>query len=292
MDKFKAIHIREGSYVYGEVETEHALYGDTDSVVLDLSVFHSSDCDIDDVVKTADYIGENLNSSFPEFLTNVFNIDPENTGIIQTAREIVADSMCLYGRKMYAMRVKDDEGSRVNKMEIKGLAIKRTDTPVVVQNFLEETVKMLMDHKTFEYVSEQILKFKDYYHTLGMEDIGRPTGIKSLAEYERRYEEQGHDKAFPYHVRASMFYNSLCGPSDAKIRSGDKIKIIYIHHPDSKYVAIPSDAAVLPDFLNEFDIDWKTQWEKAESKITAFLKPIGYDRQSRQSSKVNELFEF
>ena len=99
-------------------------------------------------------------------------------------------------------------------------------------------------------------------------------------------------KGFPYHVRASMYYNSLCGLSDTRIMSGEKIRIVYLNHSTFKYIAVPVDADVLPSFIDDLDVNWNQQWETVMKKINIFLTPIGYDKKSRQNSLTESLLKY
>lgn len=285
--------VKEGDrYRYVPYTPKHVIAGDTDSAYIDLSSLFDKDANIDDVVAVGDDIGNKVNESFDDLLSNVFNVPPERHGIVKTSREIVSSASYFAGKKMYMMRVVDEEGRRVDKLKIMGLAIKKSDTPAIIQDFLQELVLMMMDGESFESVQKRIDKFKDYYHTCSLQEIGRPTNIKNLNKYSAIYDRTGEMKGFPYHAAASIYYNSLCGPSDIKIRSGDKIKVVYIEGADHNAIAIPADAEELPKFLDDIRIDWKRQWETVRAKIDGFLEPIGYDWKSRQNDLISSFVEF
>lgn len=290
--KFKTFTFDGLVNTYGDYHPKHVIAGDTDSAYIDLSCKFDKDADKNDVIEFADMIGTEANSAFPQFMKDIFNVDTERASVIQTDREAVADKAYFLGKKMYVMHLIDMEGIAVDKLKIMGVAIKKSDTPKVIQNMLTDLVNLLMDQKTYKEIKKFIDTFEKEYHDMSFVKIGTPRSVKSLKKYEVKYSMVQSMKGFPYHVRASMFYNSLCSSSDTKIMSGDKVKIVYINHSKFKYMAIPVDADVLPSFIDELQVDWKTQWNTVMKKVNIFLTPIGYDRKSRQNALTSSLLTY
>lgn len=281
-----------GDISYQDYEPEFIITGDTDSAYIDLSTLFDESTDKEKVIKFSDKLSDTVNKAFPQFLKDVFNVSDDNVSVIQTEREIVSDKSLFTAKKKYIMHVVDKEGIPQDDYKIMGLEIKKTSTPFIIQKMLKEIVILLMDGGSFDEVSTYIKKFKEDYHKASMLDIGTPTNIKNLSKYEKRYIEQKSMNKFPWHVRASMFYNSLCTSSDVTIKDGSKIKVVYIINPDMKYIAIPSDANQLPKFLNDMVIDWKTSWAKVENTLELYLKPIGYDYASRKKKHIERFIKF
>lgn len=269
---------------------KNCIGGDTDSVYLDLNFLKGQP--VDKIVAFADEVGEQVNEAFSDFMQNAFFVSKERAAIIASDREVVSDASLFLARKKYVMHVIDSEGVKIDKMKIMGMEIKKTDTPKVVQDFLMSLIKTILNQSDYNTINKQIEDFKEHYHTLGPMDVGRPSNIKNFDHYQEAFDSTGDMKGFPYHVAATIFYNNLCKEGDIKIRAGDKIKVVYILHPDSKYIAIPSDADRLPDFIKDIIIDWKEQWKTVQSKIEIYLTPIGFDLQSRQKKLTSTLVQF
>lgn len=278
-----------GNLKYQDYLTPHIAAGDTDSVYIRLDSIFDRDSDLEDVIEVADYIGSAVNDSVAEFVYDIFNVPPERAKHWQTDREVVSDKSYFLAKKAYIMHVLDQEGKPCDYQKIMGVAIKKTDTPKIVQDLLRDVVTMIMDGATFEEVQQFIKHFKLDYQEKSWHDIGRPMNLNNLAKYEEMFNATGTLKGIPYQVRAAMFYNRHCTNRDMKLVSGNKIKICYIHHPDSDYIAIPVDQEILPDWMDDFYIDWKKQWEKVNKKLEAFLKPIGYDLQTRKKDNLNSV---
>lgn len=282
--------------VYQDYDPEYLLLADTDSAYLDLSKIFDKDANLDDVVNYADDVAGRVNRTFPSFMHDVFNVSHDKCAITSD-REIVADSGLGLTKKRYMFRVQDNEGKRGEKIKIMGLEVKKSNMQPKVKEFLIGLLTKLLDHESRENVNEYIETFKKEFFSMDILDVAVPSNIKTLVKYQEQYSLHRSFKGFPYHVKASMIYNALCDGSDITIRSGDKIKIAYIKEQklpefSFKAIALPSDAEFLPDFLAEFEIDYKTMWEKVEKKIQSYLIPIGYDRNSLQKAVVNEFVKF
>jgi len=282
----------KGGYKYGVYSSDSTIYGDTDSVYIDLGSVFDKDADEKDVIELADFIGDEVNKAFPAFMKDVFNVPEAWNSIITTEREVVSDKSIFLNKKKYIMHVINDEGITVDKMKIMGVEIKKTDTPIVIQDFLKELIDMILNHAEFDDITAFVDDFKIKYFTMDMFTIGNPKTIRNLTKYEDKLEEQGDFKGFPQHARASMVFNAYSGDQDAPITSGAKIKIIYIKHKDMDYIAIPSDITKIPEFLEGVDIDYHKQWESVHRKVEAYLKPIGLDKKSRNEALTASLFDF
>lgn len=262
---------------YVDYEPKHVIMGDTDSVVMDLSCIYDRSAAIADVTKTGDDIGVIVNDAFSDFLIDTFNIPKKRTSIIETEREIISDKSYFLGKKTYVMHVIDSEGVICDKMKMMGVAMKRSDTPVIIQDLLSELVDMIMDGASFETVETYILDFKEEYESKSIFEIGRPTSVKHMNPH-----------ATAGHITAARYYNSLCTPNDIKIRAGDKVKVVYLDDKEHKSIAFPTDLTHLPNFFNDLEINWSRQWETVYNKIEVYLKPIGYDFESRQQAIIDD----
>lgn len=284
-----------GKFQYTRHDPGYIVTGDTDSVYIHIDpLFTGTDASTEEIVKFADALGREVNDGFAEFMTEIFNTPTERTDIIETDREVVSDKSFFAAKKNYVMHVVNLEGVPVDKMKETGVATKRSDTSKATKDFLKNVMfPMLLDQRPYEDIKQEIDAFKERYMGLPLADIGRPMQIKKLNEYESKLRIQGDMTGFPYHVKAAMYYNSLCGPNDYRIHSGEKISLLYIKHPQYNCIAIPKDADVLPDFVQKINLDVEKQWnDTAKKKIDLYLAPLGYDYKSRQKELLKSLVEF
>lgn len=248
--------------------------------------------DFDTYISIADEVGDVINDSFPDFIQHAFNIPKDRKNSITTGREIVSDRSLFLSKKRYIMHVIDDEGERVDKLKIMGVEIKKSNTPDVVKDMLLDVVNMILDGLDGHVILSNIKKMKRDYQDEEIKRIATPMSCKGIRKGEEAYAETGSLKGIPWHVRAAMFYNSQCSVTDKKVVAGDKIGIVYIKNPKSKYIAYPIDINNFPSFMDELIVDWDTQWEKAYKKIEAYISSVGLDVKGRKRATRKELFGF
>jgi DNA polymerase elongation subunit (family B) len=136
---------------------ESVVYGDTDSVYF--SAYKTLKKEIkegvipwtkDSVVALYDKIADEVNGSFKSFMTRAFHTPSTRGEVIAAGRELVASKGLFITKKRYAVLYYDKEGNRVDtegkagKVKAMGLDLKRSDTPVFVQDFLSDLLYMVL----------------------------------------------------------------------------------------------------------------------------------------------------
>lgn len=252
------------------------------------------DISVEDLVLVADEIAEEVNASFPQFVKDIFNAPESRQDVVKTGREVVFDKAFFLTKKRYVIHVINDEGKPCDKLKMKGVEIKKSDCSPAVKTLLLELVTSILDGKSMEEVLDLIKTMKNEFRDrFSPQELATPISCKTLKACQDSYKITGSMKGFPYQVRAAMFYNSLCGPKDQLIYSGDKIRLLYIKGAESKYIGFPSDLEEMPEWwLKDFKIDYDTEWEKAHKKLTNYLGSMGWDIQSRKKKVAEELFGF
>lgn len=280
------------SYRFTDYSVNHSIAGDTDSIMLSIESLFDATSDPDEVTEISDGIAKIVNDSFPDFIEHAFNCPEERRNTVQTDREVISDKSVFLSRKRYVMHVVNDEGKSVDKLKIMGVEIKKSDTPEIVKNMLSRLVNLMLDGGNIDEARELIRVMKDEYQDAPIRDIAKPTSVKKLKKYNDMFEMTGDMKGFPYNVRASMFYNKKISIRDKPIVPGDKVGIVYIKNPESKYVAFPIEINEFPEFMNDLVIDYDTQWDKAYQKIVSYMSALGWDFASIKKQKRENLFGF
>lgn len=185
--------------VAGEYDPTGAaiVYGDTDSSYFSaVKPFKDQNIDFDwtsteDVIELYDSISNQTNDTFAGFMNDKFNI-PNDQCVIAAGREIVGSSGLFVKKKRYAVMVVDDEGNRKDingkpgKLKAMGLEIKRSDTPITIQQFLEG---ILSDVLTTGNEDEIIQNIKDYrmdFRSWPAWEKGTPKKVNALSDYMNR----------------------------------------------------------------------------------------------------------
>ena len=282
----------ENGYKWDSIDLNNARAGDTDSIMLEFPSQIAAELDVDSAVEIADTIGELTNKAFPDFCMHAFNCPEERKRTIKTDREVVSDKSLFLSKKRYIMHIVDSEGQRVDKLKIMGVELKKSDTSKAIKTLLMELVLAILDGETETELLPLIKEMKIRFKKFPPSEIAKPINVKTLKKCQDMYDTTGDMKGFPYQVRAAMFWNSLCGKTDKTIVPGDKVGLLYIKHPKSKYIAFPIDMTTFPDWFSELQVDYETEWTKAHNKLESYLASIGLDIQGRKDSIKQELFGF
>lgn len=295
----------EGKYVNTYTcDSPAIIYGDTDSCYYRTFATNKAEA-----IEAADLAAEGVNDSFPQFMREAFNCQPEFDDLIKAGREIVGSRGLFQAKKKYMIKVVDLEGFAVDKMKSMGSEIKKADTPKIIQKFLKTTVDMILDGKPYDeladYVNSQrreILKKKMNVFSLGV-----AKQVNNLDKYMAEYRAPGTFRSksggkltIPGHARAACNYNALLDEFDkgAKpIKSGDKVLIYYLkkNDRDFKAIAIPAEFTRFPDWFTEnFQVDIKKTEERMfDSKLSGvFTAAFNKEVPTPQSVLTNSLLEF
>lgn len=271
----------------------------------------------EDVVNLYDNIASEMNKSFPDFMLNTFNVPKErSTGVIAAGREIVAVSGLYIVKKRYAALVVDDEGERKDvdgkpgKLKAMGLDLRRADTPVKVQQFLQEILLDVLTGAQEEETIEKIREFKAEFDSQKPWMKGSPKAVNGVTKYLTKQEEYMADKAagrnpakvtIPGHVRGSHNWNYLRAANNdlhtQKIVDGQKVIVCYLKENPHKFtsIAYPVDEPHLPDWFTELPFDEeKMMATVVDKKVSNLLTVLKWDlsRTSKDIAHMESLFEF
>lgn len=210
-----------------------------------------------------------------------------------TSREVVSDKSFFLTKKRYIMHIINDEGEKVDKMKIMGVELIKSDTSIAVKTILREFVDLILNQGT----DDQIIALRDqtrrdFDHRWSYSELATPLNTKSLQKVIDTYKATGSLKGAHYSARAALFWNDMCEQADKPISAGEKIGLIYIKHPKSKYIGFPIDMQTPPLWWGDIYIDYKREWESALKKIENYLSVLGLDVLGRKQAIAKSMFEF
>ena len=288
------------------------VYGDTDSTYF--SAYSTLKKDIeagsipwtkDSVVELYDTIGENANSTFPKFMSQAFHCPKKRSEVIAAAREIVASKGLFITKKRYAVLYYDIEGFRTDtegksgKIKAMGLDLKRSDTPVVIQDFLKNVLEMVLEGQEREHVLDYITEFRTEFKARPGWEKGSPKRANKITEYEAKEKKAGKAN-MPGHVRASINWNTLKRMNGDKysmnITDGAKVIVCKVKDNPMGYtsVAYPVDELRLPEWFKELPFDDATMENTViDEKLNNLIGVLEWDiSQTRNDNNFNKLFDF
>jgi DNA polymerase elongation subunit (family B) len=291
---------------------EAIIYGDTDSVYF--SAYKTLKKDIDagniewnkeSVIALYDKIAEETNTTFPGFMSKAFHCPKSRGEVIKGGREAVASKGLFITKKRYAALIYDLEGDRLDvsgkegKVKAMGLDLKRSDTPVFVQDFLSDILYMVLTGNSEEEVLEAITEFRQKFKQMAGWEIGSPKRANNMTKYTAAEEKQGRAN-MPGHVRASMNWNrcrEIYGDKfSLPILDGAKVIVCKLKNNPLGYtsVAYPVDELRIPQWFQELPFDNDAMEETVlDGKLDNLIGVLNWDLKSTtQSSTFNSLFEF
>jgi hypothetical protein len=303
---------------YGEC----CIYGDTDSTYYSAYPALKEDIESGNIewnketaIEVYNTISDQVSDTFPEFMKDTFNIPLEqSTGVIVSAREIVAESALFIKKKRYAALVYDDEGKRkdingsIGKVKAMGLDLRRSDTPRFVQKFLMDILTETLLYKGEDHVIGMIKEFKEEFDAMKPWEKGTPKAVNGLTKYKDRrdvalaakMQGQKVQLTIPGHVTASMNWNLLRKVNNdhhtGPIIDGQKIIVCKLKETADnvmKSVAYPIDEAHLPDWFLELPFDEEAMREAiVDQKVRNLLGVLPWDltKASKQAAHFDSLF--
>jgi len=289
------------------------IYGDTDSCYF--SAYTSLRAEIDkgeipwnkdSVTQLYDQICDEANESFPKFMSDAFHCPKSrSTGVIAAGREVVGEKGLFITKKRYAILIYDLEGFRTDtegkpgKVKAMGLDLKRSDTPVFMQDFLSEVLLSVLTGATEEQVLEMITDFRTEFRGRPGWEKGSPKRANNITDYQAKEKKQGKTN-MPGHVRASINWNTLKQMNgdnySMQVVDGMKVIVCKLKQNPMGYtsVAYPTDELRLPSWFQELPFaDDEMESTIIDNKIGNLLGVLDWDiKSTEQKNTFNNLFDF
>jgi DNA polymerase elongation subunit (family B) len=288
------------------------IYGDTDSVyfsawpMVQKEVKEGSmEWNKDICLQLYDGIADQLNDSFPGFMERAFHCPREMGAIIRGGREIVADRGLFITKKRYAVNVYDTEGKRhdkdgkTGKIKAIGLDLKRSDTPVVIQDFLKEILERVLNGAEREEIITRIRDFKYEFSERPGWEKGSPKRVNNLTLYSKREQREGRAN-MPGHVRAALNWNNMkkMNSDNYSISIVDGMKTIVCKLKNNALnwtsIGYPTDELHLPQWFKELPFDDALmEATVVDQKLDNLLGVLNWDLSSSTNTKntFNNLFD-
>ena len=288
------------------------IYGDTDSVYF--SAYTSLRAEIEkgeipwnkeSVIQLYDQICEEANTTFPKFMADAFHCPKSRGEVIAAGREIVAEKGLYITKKRYAALIYDLEGFRTDvegkpgKVKAMGLDLKRSDTPVFMQDFLSEVLLAVLTGAQEDHVLEMITDFRTKFKARPGWEKGSPKRANKITEYKAKEKKAGKTN-MPGHVRASINWNTLKEMNGDKfsmqIVDGMKVIVCKLKNNPMGYtsVAYPTDELRLPKWFQELPFaDDEMESTIIDNKLENLIGVLDWDiKSTEQKNTFNNLFDF
>jgi DNA polymerase elongation subunit (family B) len=301
----------ENEYTIETCNNLGVIYSDTDSCYFTMEGLAETS---DEAIELANWVAKEINSSFQEFMQHGFNCQPGFDNLIEAERELVCRTGLLQAKKKYMMAMVDKDGKRIkpgdDELKTMGSDIKLSSTPEMIREMLREVVMMILNEKPKKEIDTYIINFRKGLqhddHTLDSFDpldFASVISVKGMEEYQPQwemYEKTGQTRVtMPANVRSSINYNwslqLLDIVDDPEIRSGDKIKILWLKTNQYGFesMAFPTDVEELPEWFKlNFEVDMTLMEEKlVDKKLENIFDALDWSVPTFQSQLVGSLLD-
>lgn len=259
----------------------------------------------ENVITLYDQIADEVNGTFVEFMGRAFHCPKNRAEVIRAGREVVAETGLFITKKRYAVLVFDKEGKRKDingkpgEIKAMGLDLRRSDTPVFMQEFLKELLVMVLDLRPEEEILAKIVEFRKIFKQRPGYEKGAPKRVNNIQRY-RTLEEKNGKANMPGHVRAAINWNTLKRMNGDRYSQDivDGMKVIVCKLRDNPLgftsVAYPVDQLKLPEWFVELPFDDAAMEETIiDNKLDNLIGVLNYDLVSTKSyNTFNNLFDW
>jgi DNA polymerase elongation subunit (family B) len=305
----KVNEIIAGEYDY---RGKAIIYGDTDSCYFSAYRILQKDIEAglipwskENVIALYDQIGEEVNTTFPQFMLDYFHCPKTRGEVIKAGREIVGSKSLFITKKRYAVLYYDKEGKRTDvdgkpgKIKAMGLDLKRSDTPEFIQNFLSDVLEMVLMGKPEQDVLDHISEFRIRFKARPGWEKGSPKRANNITDYQAKEAKAGKAN-MPGHVRASINWNTLKRMYGDKysmaVTDGAKVIVCKLKQNPLGFtsVAYPVDELRLPQWFKDLPFEHaEMEATVIDKKLENLIGVLKWDITSTEEKNTfNSLFEF
>ena len=198
-------------------EDDYNVYTDTDSVFYQAApLVKSRNPEIDEdsdeqmipaILSVAREVEQHINKVYDVMAFKMFNVDTHRFDIKQ---ETIAKGGFWVSKKRYAQWIINDNTVDCDKLDVKGLDVKRSSFPTYFKEVMSTVLMDILKDEDKDKLDEKILKYKDDMSNQPFVDIAKNSAVKDMSKYLFKNQALGEfAKGTPAHVKAAITYNQL-----------------------------------------------------------------------------------
>ena len=290
-------------------EADYNVYTDTDSVFYEAAPLvrarnpqidvTSDEQMIPAILSVAQEVEKHINKVYDTMALKMFNIHSHRFDIKQ---ETIAKGGFWVSKKRYAQWIINDNTVDCDKLDVKGLDVKRSSFPTYFKEVMSTVLMDILKDENKDKIDEYILSKRDEMKTTNFIDIAKNSAVKDMSKYTFKNQALGEFmKGTPAHVKAALTYNQLLKYFKAPykyepMKDGDKIKWVYLkNNPlglDSVGLTGYNDPKQILDLVKQY-IDYDLIWQKElENKLDDFYSAMNWEKPNPNLAKASQFFGF
>ena len=296
----------------GKADLDSNIYIDTDSVffsavpLLDKRKPNWKDNDQDTIAGYVNEIAEEmqdyLNNFYDMLSEKVLNV-PKDKHRLEIKKEYVAKAGLWVAKKRYAQWIISDNGVPVDKLDVKGLDVKRSSFPKAFQEIMAEVLISILRGETEEEISDKVLAFKKSMISKDVKVIAKNSAVKNLTKYMPKGKRQLFQwvTGTPAHVKAAIAYNDCLKHFNAPfkyepMKNGDKVKWVYLKDNPLGLSGLAftgyQDPPEIVDFIKTYTDHNKIFERELKGKLQDFYDSIGWGDVVSEQRTAEKFFTF
>jgi DNA polymerase elongation subunit (family B) len=243
-----------------------------------------------------------LNDFYDIMSTKIFNVDKDKHRL-EIKKEYVAKAGLWIAKKRYAQWIISDNGVPCDKLDVKGLDVKRSSFPKAFQECMGKVLIDILKGVSEEELTKYVLDFKKNMVNRPNSEIAKNTAVKNLKKYMPKGKRVPFTtmKGTPAHVKAAIAYNDLITHFKVPYKygpmvNGDKVKWVYLKdNPlglDGLAFTGYNDPPEIEKFIETY-IDRNKIFERElRFKLQDFYDAIGWGEMISEQKTAEKFFNF
>ena len=296
----------------GDPDLDSNIYIDTDSVffsavpLMDKRFPKWKDEEQDVIAGYVNDIAEEmqdyLNGFYDILSKKIFNVDVDKHRL-EIKKEYVAKAGLWIAKKRYAQWIISDNGVPCDRLDVKGLDVKRSSFPKAFQECMGKVLIDILRGVGEEELTKYVLDFKKNMENRPNSEIAKNTAVKNLKKYMPKGKRVPFTtmKGTPAHVKAAIAYNDLIKHFKVPYKygpmvNGDKVKWVYLKDNPLGLNGLAftgyNDPPEIEKFIETY-IDRNKIFERElRFKLQDFYDAIGWGEMISEQKTAEKFFNF
>lgn len=244
-------------------------------------------------------VGEKINAYQTPAAKQLFNCDIH---YFDLKPEFVVQRTYISGTRRYAQLLVDREGKPIEKFQISGLDITKSNFGPYFSKFGEQLIKDILLGKPKKELDKEVMEFKKSINTIEWKKLLKPSGLKKLDEYIESPPKAGEIFSklrlkCPVNSKSAIYTNDLLRfykltNKYPEFTIGDKVNIAKLKDNPYKIDVLAlngySDAPEIIKIVEKY-IDRRGVWETViENKLQTIYNDLKWDLNTNEHfSKLN-----
>ena len=293
----------------GTTDVDSNIYIDTDSVFFSavplLDFRHPNwkampDSEVAVLVEgIAGEMQDYLNKFYDILSDKFFNVQNHR---LEIKKEYVARAGIWIAKKRYAQWIISNNGVAVDRLDVKGLDVRRSSFPKAFQDCMGTVLIDILKGKSEEELTAFVLAFKKSMVDRPIHEIAKNSAVKNLSKYSPKKRQIFHmEKGAPAHVKAAILYNDCLTHFKAPfkyspMKDGDKIKWVYLkNNPlgiDGLGFTGYDDPQEIVDFIATYTDHNRIFEAELKGKLQDFYNALGWGEVMSEQKNAEKFFSF